>query len=95
MGVLWTRCVNVAAKIEWVDGTRHVLQKIPTGSVGAMTFWDLLAACRLRGCTPIAVKRHGDDEINKWIFNPPEKDIPLGLRPEDTVLVLAPKQRLE
>eukprot|EP01043_Picozoa_sp_COSAG02_P022406 COSAG02_NODE_1164_length_14157_cov_2.925096_6_plen_761_part_00 len=89
------RCVDCTSIVDWVDSTTHILLNIPKAAVGAMTFWDLLAACRLRGCTPIAVKRHGDDEINKWIFNPPEKDKALGLRPEDMVLVLAPKERLE
>jgi hypothetical protein len=86
------RCVDCTSEIEWVDRTRHVLRSAPVAAVASMTYWDLLAACRLKGCTPIAVKRYGTNETHKWIFNPREKDMPLGLCAEDLVVVLAAKE---
>jgi hypothetical protein len=64
-------------------------------AVAAMTFWDLLATCRLKGCTPIGLK-HQDGVAskvpNKWIFNPTDKSAPLGLSAEDLIVVLAPEE---
>jgi len=55
--------------------------------VAEMSFWDLVATCRVKGAIPFGF-RHPDDEI-KWQFNPKDKDVPLELRADDLIAVVA------
>eukprot|EP00747_Dinoflagellata_sp_TGD_P086343 gnl/TRDRNA2_/TRDRNA2_163251_c2_seq1.p1 gnl/TRDRNA2_/TRDRNA2_163251_c2~~gnl/TRDRNA2_/TRDRNA2_163251_c2_seq1.p1 ORF type:complete len:141 (+),score=19.85 gnl/TRDRNA2_/TRDRNA2_163251_c2_seq1:155-577(+) len=62
--------------------------------VANMTFWDLVATCRVQEATPIAMQRkhkHDGRHVHDktFIFNPPEKSVPLNLHKDDLVVVVA------